>query len=125
MEESLYIHSEDREILRGLYKAQGPLELSYFHERYLLSPGQLARVIRKYASMGVLAFEEGKIYLTEIGYRFVISKRGYIFGRATERIWEEIPDEFRMPIEPMTSYYIPNEKDLNKLLKESMRRINL
>jgi len=91
----LFIHSEDREILRHLYAAHVPVDVYYFHERYQLSPGQIARVIRKYSSEDKIVIVDDSIELTEKGRRWVLRNRRQIFMSGSARPWKQIPDEFR------------------------------
>lgn len=93
--ERLYIHSEDREILRHLYAVHQPVAVYFFHEKYLLSPGQIARVVRKYSDNGIIAVERDSIILTENGRRWVLRNRRQIFMSIRTRPWSQIPDEFR------------------------------
>jgi len=91
----LYFHSEDREILRHLWAEHDPVKVYLFHEKYLLSPGQIARILRKYSAENIIEIHGDRIALTERGRRWILRNRREIFMHVSAKPWKSIPDVFR------------------------------
>ncbi|MDH5426045.1 MAG: hypothetical protein OEY29_13715 [Gammaproteobacteria bacterium] len=115
MKENLYIHSEDREILRDLFINNDVLCLYKFHEKYLLSPGQIARVIRKYIKNNIFETNENTIKLTEHGKKWVYNNRNDIFRAPLNELWKQVPAGFSLNEEKRNEEpYKPNFKNIIK-----------
>jgi DNA-binding PadR family transcriptional regulator len=112
----MFIHSEDREILRDLYSSIESIDVYQFHDKYMLSPGQVARVIRKYEKSGVIEMEGGSISITKMGRKWLIKNRREIFFSVNRDAWEHIPDEFLSA--QNKENYIPKWRTLRQFYKK-------
>ena len=109
-------HSEDREILRDLLVGNKAISIFVFHQKYLLSPGQLARVARKYSEMGIIAVNGDHLSLTDSGRAWVIRNRRKIFRCSEISTWKKTPDEFKKEYKDSEMYMLPSRKKIKKLL---------
>lgn len=114
MKYKLAIHSEDREILLVLFKEKQGIDIYTFHEKYLLSPGQIARVVRKYQIEGVLDFDGKNISLTQHGKNWLIRNRLKVLQGKRELPWKVIPEDFKQEKISLDHSNLP---DLKKLLR--------
>ncbi len=105
--------SEDIEFLKELY-AQNSLDLYFFHEKYQLSPFQLARTIQKFEDNGLIVISGNQITLNEYGRNWIFGNRKYIFLRENVKYWKLIPENMKQPILGINELYIPNRKTLDK-----------
>jgi hypothetical protein len=78
MEKPVYF-SEDRELLRDLYTYPAGRTYYYFHERYMLSPAQLARSLQRFSADNIITLDEELVLLSDFGKRWVLANRHSIF----------------------------------------------
>lgn len=82
--------SYERVMLATLFKSVDWVDLFIFHERYLLSPGQVASFIRRFEDAGLVAADIMAAKLTDLGRRWVLANRQAIF-LTPDRVWAEAP----------------------------------
>ena len=92
----LYISSSDKKIFLELFSNRKPLNMYYFHKKYLFSPAQISRFLRTYCKKGIVKFLDNKIYLTEYGKNWIIRNRYYIFLSQKSNHWEKIPEDWKI-----------------------------
>ena len=80
--------SEDREILRDLFKSKGGCDLYSFHTKYHLSPAQLSRSLGKFLANGVIERDGERIFLSDYGRKWVLANRHSIFFFARNMNWK-------------------------------------
>jgi predicted methyltransferase len=108
-----YFEVVDREILKNLLK-QERIDWYYFHEKYMLSPGQLSRSIKKLEELKLLVVEDDKIKITEEGRKTIISNRNKMLRKNKDEYWE-LPQEERKGITlGVNQFYLPNDRKINK-----------
>lgn len=106
--------SYERECLSALFASSDWLDMFVFHEKYLLSPGQVASFMRRFEEGSVIEAQGGRARLTEFGRRWVLANRAVIF-LVSNRVWAEAPqimvEAARInPFEP----YLPDLKRLQE-----------
>lgn len=84
----------DREIFKGLYEAASPLPIYHFHEKYLLSPAQVARFVRIFGGEGLVEIDNHHISLTEHGRKWLLVHRHDVFFSIGEKYWKRPWDEW-------------------------------
>ena len=114
--DELAIHSEDREILLALYKEKKGSDIYAFHEKYLLSPGQIARVVRKYHKEGVIDFDGKNILLTQYGRNWLIVNRLQVFRGKRTLPWKVIPEDFKQEKVSLNQTTLPDIKYLLRFI---------
>ena len=87
------IYSEDRELLRDLFKSSEGLDIYFFHEKYQLSPGQLHRSFQKFFEEGIVERMGDKLILNERGKLWVFFKRKEIFCSVENFFWRKSVSE--------------------------------
>lgn len=109
------IYSEDIEILRELISKES-VDLYCFHEKYKLSPAQLARVINKFIEINLIIVSNNVISLTKDGNNWVFKNRKVLFLKERKKYWKEIPEEMKQEKIEINELYKPNRKKLDKEL---------
>lgn len=84
-----FFHSEDREILRVLYAEQEWKEIYFFHEKYLLSPAQLSRTVRKLEELGIIESSGHMIKMTDFGRSWLLANRHEVFYKFGDMRWKK------------------------------------
>jgi len=108
----MYFFSEDIIILRELF-SKGSSTIYYFHEKYLLSPGQLARSLNKLIEMNIAQLNDDELKITDFGIKWTISNRKKIFLEEKELFWKEIPDYMKRDQLVINQMYKPKRKLLD------------
>lgn len=108
----MHLFSEDIEFLKELYK-YGKINMYLFHEKYMLSPAQLARVIRKFEKIYVINLEGNSIILSEYGRKWIFLKRKEIFIKERFKYWKEVPKEMQQERLRPNELYLPIRKNLD------------
>ncbi|MCK5632933.1 hypothetical protein KAH94_04240 [bacterium] len=93
-----YITSSDKRILLELFTERKSIYIYYFHEKYLFSPVQINRFVRKYLEEKIISFDDYKIKLTEHGIKWIVHNRGKIFLSPNKKEWKKIPNEWLVEI---------------------------
>ena len=83
------LYSEDIEFLKELYERKH-VDIYFFHEKYMLSPAQLARTIKKFTDKEIVEFEENLVTLTLKGEKWILSKRKSLFLKEKNKYWKDI-----------------------------------
>jgi hypothetical protein len=104
---------EDKEILRDLFKESKMVSIYSFHKKYMLSPGQLSRSLRKFESMGVLVSTDENVELTEYGKKWILQNRKELFLNKPREFWKESITE-SVPNSNINKPYLPKKTKLNK-----------
>ena len=100
----MQMFSEDIEFLKELY-LNNKINIYFFHEKYMLSPAQLGRTIRKFAKMKHIIVNDDNVELTENGRKWVIANRKELFLKEKEKLWKVVPAEMeRVPIKINETY---------------------
>lgn len=105
----MFYFTEDIELLKELYY-KNTANVYFFHERYRLSPAQLARAIRKFENQGLIEFNDTTVTLTENGKKWVLANRKDIFLYERKKYWKEVPENMRRKPIKMNSPYKPINK---------------
>ena len=115
------LFSEDIEFIKELYLKK-QLEIYYFHEKYLLSPAQLARTINKFTSEKIIIMNDDIITLTPKGDKWIFANRKKLFLYTKPGYWKEIPKymkEEKVEInKPFKTSFISYDNEIFKLLED-------
>ncbi|CAL2080800.1 helix-turn-helix domain-containing protein [Tenacibaculum sp. 190524A05c] len=111
--------SEDIEFVKELFDSK-QVNLYHFHEKYLLSPAQLARTIKKFREEGIIELNDDKISLTTKGEKWIICSRKKLFLNERNKYWKEVPLEMKQESIMINEFYKPNR---NKLDTELFKNI--
>lgn len=85
---------EVREILRLLQMTDEALDIYDLHEKYRLSPGQVARAVSALEGTKLISeIKEGFLQLTPEGRKWIMVNRRILFGG--EQHWKKVPESFR------------------------------
>ena len=92
------------------------IPLFFFHEKYMLSPGQIAFFVKKYSKEQVIAVSDGMISLTTSGREWVLNNTAKVFYRKSTPKWKKVPLEFKGPFtlkinEPYLSWLSYSDMD--------------
>ena len=109
------LFSEDIEFMRELY-IYNSVSMYFFHEKYMMSPAQLGRTIRKFTKIGCIRISDSDIELTENGRRWIIANRRELFLKAKEKYWKNIPIEMAQEKFKINDTYKPITKKLDSEL---------
>ncbi|HZV71033.1 MAG TPA: hypothetical protein VFG10_15875 [Saprospiraceae bacterium] len=112
-------YSEDVEFLKELYLRK-KVDIYFFHEKYMLSPPQLARSIRKFETQNIIIIEGRSIVLTEYGGDWIFGNRKNIFLSEKTKYWKVIPSEMEQKTIAINELYKPER---NKIDIEIYKRI--
>ncbi len=113
------LYSEDIELIKELY-IEKQVHLYSFHEKYLLSPAQLARTINKFVDEGIIELNNEMISLTTKGEKWIVCNRKALFLFEKDKYWKEIPGDMRQRAMGIKELYLPNR---NKIDKELFKNI--
>lgn len=97
--------SEDREILRDLYTASGWVEVYFFHKKYLLSPAQITRTIRKLEELKIVEVSDYKIRMTEFGRKWLLANRRQVFLRPDDMSWKNTSSKVAYNDDENSTYF--------------------
>ena len=115
----MQLYSEDLEFIKELLNKK-EVNLYFFHEKYLLSPAQLARTINKFLEGSLIELHDEKIRLTSKGEEWIICNRKSLFIHERKKYWKEIPSEMKQTPINKDELYKPNR---NKLDTEFFKNI--
>jgi len=107
------IESFEREVLRALFSCPEWYDLYALHERFLLSPGQLAHAVRAYEADGLVESDGLNARLTQKGRVWVFENRRRLFLNEQRRTWADIPSFIRIRSLAPTEPYLPRLKDVS------------
>jgi DNA-binding PadR family transcriptional regulator len=107
------LYSEDIELLKELYSSSEK-DLYFFHEKYKLSPAQLARTLKKFESEELIEIKNRIVVLTEKGRKWIFHNRGMLFLKEKSKYWKKIPDEMKQEPLGINELYKPNRSTLDK-----------
>jgi|SRR5690606_5806859 len=113
------LYSEDIEFIKELLDKK-KVNLYFFHEKYLLSPAQLARTINKFLEGNLVELNNEEIRLTLEGEKWVVCNRKSLFLNERKKYWKEIPSEMKQASIDINDFYKPNR---NKLDTELFKNI--
>ena len=74
----MQLFSEDIEFVKELF-SNNKVNMYIFHEKYMLSPAQLGRVIRKFTEKECIVVNGYDIELTEKGRKWIVTNRKELF----------------------------------------------
>lgn len=109
------LYSEDIEFLKELYY-RDKIDLYFFHEKYKLSPAQLARTIRKFEEEELIVLDKRQVILNEKGRNWIFRNRRILFLKEKSKYWKNIPEEMKQDSLAVNELYKPNRKTLDKEL---------
>lgn len=107
------LFSEDILLLKELFKT-GKTELYFFHEKFMLSPAQLARSLRKFENEGLLIVKEKQVSLTDVGKEWIFENRKNLFVNEREKYWKKVPENMKVPQLGINQLYKPERKKIDK-----------
>lgn len=107
------LYSEDIELMKELYYKK-KIDIYFFHEKYKLSPAQLARSINKFVDKGLVDFNNNQVVLNKDGVDWIFRNRKILFLEEKSKYWKEIPEEMKQTPIAINSPYKPNLKYLDK-----------
>lgn len=108
-------YSEDIEFLKELLY-HDKVEIYLFHEKYKLSPAQLARTINKFMNQELIIFSNHTISLTEKGRNWIFENRRVLFIKEKKKYWKEIPEAMKQEKIAINELYKPNRRKIDKEL---------
>ena len=108
----MQIFSEDIEFIKELY-IHNSVSMYFFHEKYMLSPAQLGRTIRKFTNIECVIIDDNNIELTDKGRKWIIANRKELFLKTKEKYWKNIPIEMLQAAIKTNDTYKPNVKKLD------------
>lgn len=111
--------SEDIEFLKELYEKK-KVNIYLFHEKYMLSPAQLARTINKFTDKRIIIFKDNVVTLTKKGEIWIISNRKFLFLKEKNRYWKDIPKEMKQERIGIKDLYRPNKRKIDKELFKNL-----
>lgn len=106
------LFSEDIEFLKELYY-RDQVEIYFFHEKYMLSPAQLARTIRKFEAEGIIVINDSTISVTTKGKKWIFAKRKELFLGQRTKYWKTIPLEMKQFKIDINEPYKPRSSNLD------------
>lgn len=109
----MYFYSEDIIILREIFNLRR-LNIFYFHEKYLLSPGQLARSLNNFIENKIIQIKENEIIITDFGIKWIISNRKKLFLQEKDLFWKEIPEYMTKKQLMINKLYKPKHELIDK-----------
>lgn len=112
-------YSEDIKFIKELFERK-KVNLYFFHEKYLLSPAQLARTIQKFVEEDVVELVNEEVKLTAKGEKWIICNRKSLFLHERKKYWKEIPTEMKQESIEINEFYKPNR---NKIDTELFKNI--
>lgn len=115
---TLTLFSEDVEFLKELYY-KNRLDLYFFHEKYRLSPAQLARTIRKFEELDLIVLSCDQVILLDKGRSWIFANRKNIFLKEKSKYWKVIPVKMCQKVLGVNELYKPNRKKIDKELFEN------
>lgn len=111
------LYSEDIELLKELYLTD-KIDLYFFHEKYMLSPAQLGRTLKKFKDADLIIFDQNSVALNENGRKWIIENRRQIFLVEKSKYWKKIPENMKQDSLNINELYIPNRKNIdNEIFK--------
>lgn len=111
------LFSEDIEFVKELY-FHNSVSVYYFHEKYMLSPAQLGRTIRKFIEIECVTLNDTNITLTNKGRKWIIANRRELFLKNKDKYWKNIPIDMKQEAISINDTYKP---DITKLDSELFR----
>lgn len=105
-------YSEDIEFVKELFERKR-VNLYIFHEKYLLSPAQLARTITKFKEAEIVEIINEDIFLTHKGEDWIVCNRKALFLKEKNKYWKEIPPEMRQESIGINEFYKPNRNKID------------
>lgn len=109
---------EDIEFIRAII-TQKNVSLYHFHEKYMLSPAQLAKTIKKFESIDIVKMSnQYAIKLTVFGRKWIIKNRKLIFLSEKDKYWKIIPEYMLCNSIEINQTYKPNDKISNYIIKK-------
>ncbi|HLK27236.1 MAG TPA: hypothetical protein VKT28_01545 [Puia sp.] len=102
----------ERKFLIDLYESSAGLYAFTFFSRYKIRPDELALLINKYYSKGLINYHEDKLLLTENGRNFVVKK--IVSFKKSSGNFSNIPEEFMVPRMEINLPYLPNITDVSQ-----------
>lgn len=109
------LYSEDIELLKELY-SKDKIEFYFFHEKYKLSPAQLARALRKFSEKELIEIENNLVILTKKGREWIFHNRLKLFLSEKSKYWKNIPEEMKQDSLAINELYLPVKKNIDKEL---------
>lgn len=106
----MQIFSEDIEFIKELY-IHNSVNMYFFHEKYMLSPAQLGRTIRKFTNIKCVIINDNNIELTDKGRKWIIANRKELFLKTKEKYWKNIPVEMAQEAFKINDTYKPKKFD--------------
>lgn len=106
------IGSVEREFARLLFSHEA-VDLYDLHERYRLSPGQVARVVRHFASEGIVNLDGDRVALTAVGRLWILKNREFLFMKGTRREWADLPGGVKREPRDASEPYMPRLSSVN------------
>lgn len=105
------LFSEDIELIKELIHYRR-LDIFLLHEKYRLSPAQVARSLRKFYEDDLIKITGTDIAFTEKGLLWIQENRINLFLNKRNQYWKDIPKEMRTKKEMKRGIlYIPLKKN--------------
>lgn len=84
------------QLYKSLYEC-GVVDLYDFHQKFLVSPIELADIIRTEVGKGFVQLNADKtaVYLTEYGAKWLEANRNRIFTEERDMPWKDLPDDMK------------------------------
>lgn len=105
-------YSEDIIIMREVF-SKSSVSIYFLHEKYLFSPGQLARSIDKLISLNVINLTKEDINITDYGIKWILSNRNRLFLSEKNQYWKSVPEYMKCEQLDVNNIYKPNRSLLD------------
>ena len=113
------LFSEDIEFVKELY-AKRSVNIYVFHEKYMLSPAQLGRTIKKFLDLECIRINNDNGEITEKGLNWIIANRQELFLNSKYKYWKNVPFEMEQEAIKTDDTYKPNTKKLDPELFKTL-----
>ena len=104
----------DYKIIRMVFEGGGAAHLYTIHTKLKLSLGEILRAINPIITSGIVTLDDLTLKLTAHGRDWVQENARSL--RGGEKIWLEVPVEFRQPALPPNKPYLPKANRVDKTL---------
>jgi hypothetical protein len=109
------INQAERLILKDVLTSTAGVHAYTFWRRYLISPSQVTRVIKRFVGKGILEFDGSRITFTQKGRKWGIKNRANLYAMS-HRPWRQCPEEFMQPQLSINQPIAPSISMLDKSL---------
>ena len=82
------LNSAERELLLELFRNRDGIDVYRLHQRYMLSPGQLAEALAAFGERGLVEYLNRRARLTDKGREWLLAGRKEMFFSSDTPTWK-------------------------------------